>query len=476
MHYPALFTDFYELTMMAGYFDHSMHRESAVFDLYFRTAPFEGNLAVFAGLEPALRFLENLSFSREELDYLAGLNTFKPEFIEYLAEFRFRGRVTSFLEGSVVFPGEPLVSVEGNLLEAQLVETALLNLINFQTLVATKAARLTYAARDATVIEFGLRRAQGPDGGLSVARAACIGGVRSTSNVWGAREFGIPPSGTQAHSWVMSFPDELSAFRAYARTFPDKCVLLVDTYDTLESGISNALVVARELRAQGNELIGVRIDSGDLAYLSAEARRIFDAAGFPDVKIVASNELDEHLIQTVIEDGGKVDVYGVGTRLATCAGAGGGALGGVYKLVRSGGRPRIKVTNDPAKTTLPDRKRVVRVRDENGTFLMDVMCLEGEALKSGDRVYDPRNTVRNTTVPEGAVIETVRSVVMDKGRIICDLPDLAALNARCREQLGHLPRGSLRLVNPHRYKVSISEGMLTLRTRMIREIGYHAAG
>ena len=475
MHFPALFTDFYELTMMAGYFDHGLHQKSAVFDLYFRTAPFEGNLAVFAGLEPALQFLENLTFTPEEIDYLAGLNTFKPEFLDYLADFRFTGRVTAFAEGSVVFPNEPLVSVEGNIMEAQLVETALLNLINFQTLVATKAARLTHAAKGGTVIEFGLRRAQGPDGGLSVARAVCIGGVRATSNVWGAMEYGIAPSGTQAHSWVMSFPDELSSFRAYARTFPDKCVLLVDTYDTLESGIPNALTVARELREQGYEMLGVRIDSGDLAYLSAEARRMFDAAGFPDVKIVASNELDEHLIQTLIEDGGRVDIYGVGTRLATCAGAGGGALGGVYKLVRAGDMPRIKVTNDPAKTTLPDRKRVVRGVDAEGIFLMEVLCLEGEHPQPGDRVYDPLNTVRNTTIPDGAVLRDARCVVMDGGRIVGDLPELSMLGERCRAELGRLPRGSLRLINPHRYKVSISQGLLELRNRLIREAGQHRA-
>ncbi|TLM67316.1 MAG: nicotinate phosphoribosyltransferase, partial [Deltaproteobacteria bacterium] len=314
---PALMTDLYQLTMLAGYLREGLSERPAAFDLYFREAPYRGSYAIFAGLQPALDYLAGVRFTPEELAYLERLALFDRRFLAFLRDFRFRGRVTAPREGEVVFPGEPLLTVEGTLAEAQLVETALLNIINFQTLVATKAARLTVAAGGAEVIEFGLRRAQGPDGALSVARAAAVGGVRSTSNVRAGQLYDLPVRGTHAHSWVMAFPDELAAFRAYAEAFPDSSVLLVDTFDTLTSGIPHALVVAGELRAQGHELRGIRLDSGDLAYLSREARRRFDAAGFPGVKIVASNELDEEVIAAIRADGGCIDIYGVGTRLAT---------------------------------------------------------------------------------------------------------------------------------------------------------------
>ncbi len=289
MRYSPLMTDLYEMTMLAGYLEEGMSEKPAVFDLFFRTNPFEGGYAVFAGLEPALNYLEDLYFLSEELVYLQNLGIFKTRFIEFLREFRFRGTVTAPPEGTAVFANEPLVTVEGTLAEAQFVETALLNIINFQTLAATKAARINHAAAGAEVIEFGLRRAQGPDGGVSCARAACVGGVRSTSNVQAGMLYGVPLRGTHAHSWVQAFPNELAAFRAYADAFPDSTILLVDTYDTLGSGIPNAITVAGELRTRGHELRGVRLDSGDLAYLSRESRRMFDEAGFPEVKIVASN-------------------------------------------------------------------------------------------------------------------------------------------------------------------------------------------
>ncbi|HQB38239.1 MAG TPA: nicotinate phosphoribosyltransferase, partial [Deltaproteobacteria bacterium] len=373
MRYSPLLTDLYELTMMAGYLEEGMASETAVFDLYFRTNPFEGGYAVFAGLEPALSCLEALRFNAEEIDYLRGLNMFKPRFIEYLKEFRFRGRITAPPEGTVVFASEPLLTVEGTLAETQLVETVLLNIINFQTLAATKAARVCHAAAGGEVIEFGLRRAQGPDGGLSASRAACIGGCSSTSNVQAGMDYNLPIKGTHAHSWVQSFPDELSAFMAYADVFPDSTVLLVDTYNVLKSGVPNAITVARRLRAQGHELRGIRLDSGDLAYLSREARRMLDGAGFPDVRIVASNELDEYVIDSIRDEGGRVDIYGVGTKLATCAGPGGVALGGVYKLAQVGETPKLKVTNDIAKATLPGRKQVLRATGHDGGFLQDII-------------------------------------------------------------------------------------------------------
>ena len=328
MRYSALNTDLYELTMLAGYLEEGLADTPAVFDLFFRNNPFQGGYAVFAGLETALGYLEKLRFTDDDLAYLTGLGIFRSSFLDYLRDFRFRGTVTAPPEGTAVFANEPILTVEGDLAEAQFVETALLNIINFQTLVATKAARITHAAAGGAVIEFGLRRAQGPDGGLSAARAACVGGVKGTSNVLAGKTFGIPVKGTHAHSWIMAFPDELASFRAYAGVFPDSSILLVDTYDTLKSGIPNAITVARELRGKGHELVGVRIDSGDLAYLSREARRMFDEAGFPHVRIVASNELDEQIIDSIRSEGGRVDIYGVGTKLVTCMGEGGVALGG----------------------------------------------------------------------------------------------------------------------------------------------------
>ena len=474
MHISALMTDLYELTMLAGYLREGMAERPAVFDLYFREAPYHGSYAVFAGLQPALDYLAGLRFSAEDLAYLESLGLFERGFLAFLGDFRFRGRVTAPREGEVVFPGEPLLTVEGTLAEAQLVETALLNLVNFQTLVATKAARLSVAAGGAEIIEFGLRRAQGPDGGLSVARAARIGGVHSTSNVWAGQQFGLPVKGTHAHSWVMAFADELTAFRAYAEAFPDGSVLLVDTYDTLTSGLPHANTVAGELRASGHELRGIRLDSGDLAYLSREARRRFDEAGFPDVKIVASNELDEEVITAIRADGGRVDIYGVGTRLATCAGAGGGALGGVYKLVEIGGRPCLKTTSDPAKATLPGRKRVLRAVDREGRLLMDVLDLAeggGEPFRAGATAFDPANPQRCKAVPADCELADCRQVVMDGGEQLVASPPLAAMADYCARQLGRLPEGSLRLVNPHRYKVGVSRRLLALREELVRAAG-----
>jgi nicotinate phosphoribosyltransferase len=470
MRYSPLLTDLYELTMLAGYLEENIHDKPAVFDLFFRQNPFQGGYAVFAGLAPALDYLEGLRFSDDDLAYLDSLDLFKPRFLEFLRQFRFRGTVTAPPEGTVVFAGEPLVSVAGPLAEAQFVETALLNIINFQTLAATKAARVVHAAGDARVLEFGLRRAQGPDGGLSVARAAAVGGVVNTSNVLAGKEFGLSVRGTHAHSWVMAFPDELTAFRRYAALFPDTSTLLVDTYDTLKSGLPNAITVARELREQGHRLGGIRIDSGDLAYLSREARRMLDAAGFPDARIVASNELDEEIISSIRAEGGRVDIYGVGTKLAVCAGEGGGALGGVYKLVQIGDDPRLKVTSDLAKATLPGRKRLLRAVDAGGRFIQDVICLEGEEVLPGETVYDPANPLQQAVVPAAAVLTDIRGTALSHGvRSAADEP-LAELAGRCRQQMAQLPEGSLRFINPHRYKVSISRGLLDLRKRLMDEI------
>lgn len=476
MSYSALLTDFYQLTMLAGYLEKGMHDSPAVFDLFFRTPPFKGGYAVFAGLDPALRYLSDLRFKDDELAYLRDLGVFKPGFIEFLRDFRFRGKVTAVPEGTVVFPREPLVTIEAPMAQAQFVETALLNIINFQTLAATKAARITVAAEEGEVVEFGLRRAQGPDGGLGLVRGAFIGGVRSTSNVWAGNVHGIPVKGTHAHSWIMAFPDELSSFRAYAEVFPDSSVLLVDTYDTLKSGIPNAITVARELREKGHRLMGVRLDSGDLAYLSRESRKMLDDAGFPEVRILASNELDEFIIRSIRESGGRVDIYGVGTRLATCHGEGGGALGGVYKLVSFNESPKLKVTSDISKSTVPDRKRLQRVVNADGRYQMDVMCRVDETIRPGDVVYDPINPCRYKPIPEGTRFEDIRSVVMEGGKATVPTPSLDEMADRCRDQLLRLPEGVLRLENPHLYKVSISRELHEMRTRLIEEVlhGYQA--
>jgi nicotinate phosphoribosyltransferase len=456
--------------MLAGYLEEGMTDTPATFDLFFRKNPFAGGYAIFAGLGPALDYLDNLRFSNDELQYLRTLGIFRPRFINYLAGFRFRGTVTAPPEGTAVFANEPLLTVEGTLAETQFVETALLTIINFQTLVATKAARIHEAAAGGAILEFGLRRAQGPDGGLSVARAACVGGVRETSNVLAGMTHGLPVRGTHAHSWIMAFPDEISAFRAYAEVFPDATILLVDTYDTLASGVPHAITVARELRERGHELVGIRIDSGDLAYLSRTARRMLDDAGFPAVKIVASNELDEQIIESIRDEGGRVDIYGVGTKLAVCAGEGGGALGGVYKLVQSGGLPRMKMTSDLEKATLPGRKRLLRATAPDGSFIQDVICIDGETIRPGDTVYDPANPVRHVQLPADARLEEMRNTVMLNG-VRCDAsPDLNAMADRCASQLRLLPPGCLRFINPHRYKVSISGRLNDLRLGLMEEL------
>jgi len=362
-----------------------------------------------------------------------------------------------------------IVTVEGSVAEAQLVESALLNTINFQTLIATKASRVVRAAGPGKVVEFGLRRAQGSDGAVSAARAAAVGGVLTTSNLAAGKVYGLSVSGTQAHSWIMAFPSELHAFRAYAMSFPDSCVLLADTYDTLGSGIPNAITVAGELKREGHSLLGVRLDSGDLASMSREARRMLDEAGFPEVKILASNDLDEQAIEAIRAGGGCVDVYGVGTRLATGAGPCGGALGGIYKLVQIGESPKLKVSSDPAKSTIPGRKRLWRVIRPDGGFEMDVIALDGERVAPGAPVFDPAQPLPPAPIPEDARIEDVRSIAMERGMRTRRPIPLPAIAKRAAEQLSRLPEGALRFVNPHRYRVGLSRELHELRLRLIED-------
>lgn len=461
-----LFTDLYQLTMMQGYFFNDLHTQEAVFDLYFRKLPYEGGYALWAGLEPMLDAVQKLRFGDAELSYLESLGQFKPEFLSALRDWRFSGQIVAFPEGSAVFPNEPLLTVTAPLWEAQLIETMLLNSLNFQTLVATKAARCVLAAHSSphggSVIEFGARRAQGPDGALSAARAAFVGGATGTSNVEAGQRFDMPVTGTHAHAWVESFPDELAAFRAYAQLYPDHTVLLLDTIDTLHSGLPNALTVAQELRAAGHELQGVRLDSGDLAYLSRTVREAFDAAGFPNVKIVASNDLSESVIAAIIAEGGRIDIYGVGTQLATAGGPGGGALGGVYKLASLNGQPRMKLTGDPVKSSLPGVKSVWRGVDASSHSVWDVLTL-GDQPQAGQRVSDPTNPLRSARLPADLTWTPARQTVMRGGKRTTEPEDLPTIQARAKAELQRLPAETRRLLNPHIYRVSLSQDVADLR-------------
>ena len=372
--HTGLYTDFYELTMAQGYFLTGRTDIPACFDYFFRTIPFQGGYVIFSGLYDLLSFIENLKFDENEIVYLESLG-FDKRFLEYLKEFHFRGDIYSFSEGEIAFPYEPLLRVEGNIIEAQIVETVVLNILNFESLITTKAVRIKQAAGDKTVIDFGLRRAQG-FGGIHASRAAGIGGILKTSNVYSAYIFGLEPSGTMAHSWVQSFDDELSAFREFARIYPEKSVLLVDTYDTLNSGIPNAIKVAKELEKKGYRLVGIRIDSGDLAYLSKKARKMLDEAKLNYVKIIVSNQLDEYVIKSLVEQNAPIDVFGVGTRLVT--GYEDGALDGIYKLSMSENKPRLKKSETVEKIGLPGIKKTVRFINDEGKFYADAIMLNDE--------------------------------------------------------------------------------------------------
>jgi nicotinate phosphoribosyltransferase len=472
----ALATDLYQLTMAQAYVAAGKADEEAVFHLYFRTNPFEGGFAVACGLARALDFLDSFHFRDEDVDYLAGLAgndgrpIFDAAFLRLLRELRFACDVDAVPEGTVVFPYEPLVRVRGPILQAQLVETALLNLVNFETLVATKAARLWLAAKGDAVVDFGLRRAQGLDGGLSASRAACVGGCDGTSNVLAGRLLGLPVRGTHAHSWVMAFDNELEAFEAYALAQPNNCIFLVDTYDTLD-GVRNAARVGLQLKARGNRMIGIRLDSGDLAWLSIEARRILDEAGLPEARIVASNDLDEHTIASLKEQGARIDVWGVGTRLVT--GGDQSALGGVYKLgaVRAAGgewSPRVKLSEQASKTSNPGVQQVRRYSGPHG-FAADVIYDETAGLPEEPVIVDPLDATRRKRVAAGTPGEDLLVSVMRDGRVCYQPPAVAQARARLQAQLAQLHTGVKRFVHPHQYPVGLSLELHELKTRLILE-------
>jgi nicotinate phosphoribosyltransferase len=472
----ALLTDLYELTMAAAYHASGMESTEACFHMFFRTSPFQGGYAIACGLEQAIAYLDGLRFTAEDIAYLAeqtgndGQPLFSEEFLGWLAELRFCLDVDAIPEGTVVFPREPLMRVTGPIVQCQLVETALLNAINFQTLVATKASRVCLAAQGDPVIEFGLRRAQGPDGGLSASRAAYVGGCAGTSNALAGKRHGIPVSGTHAHSWVMAWDTELEAFEAYARALPNNCTFVVDTYDSLE-GARHAVKIGRTLRARGHELIGVRIDSGDLAWLSKHVREILDEGGFPNARIVASNELDEHLITSLKDQGARIDVWGVGTKLATAWDQ--PALGGVYKLaaVRPRGEaawtPRVKVSEQTAKVTTPGVLGVRRYRREDQTFAGDMVYditrpPAGEAL-----MIDPADPTRRKGFASDATFEELLVPVFRDGKRVYDSPPIAQVRDRAAESLASLDPSITRFLNPHTYPVGLEKSVNELRTELV---------
>jgi nicotinate phosphoribosyltransferase len=472
---PGMLTDLYQITMAAAYWRSGLAGTDACFHLYFRDAPFKGGFTVAAGLADAIDYLRNLRFSAEDAAYLTTLTgrdgkpLFAPDFLARLESLRFTGDVLAVPEGRVVFPNEPLLRVTGPIDECQLVETALLNIVNFQTLVATKAARVRLAAEGDPIIEFGLRRAQGPDGALSASRAAFIGGCAGTSNVLAGVRYGIPVGGTHAHSWVMAFDSELESFLAYAEAMPNNSVLLVDTYDTLE-GVRNAIVAGRRLREAGQDLIGIRVDSGDLAWLSWRARELLDEAGFAKTKIYASNELDEYTIESLKEQGAAVDIWGVGTRLVTAYDQ--PALGGVYKLAairRPGGEweHRLKVSEQAAKATTPGLLRVRRFSDGDGRPTGDMVYDELAEPEERCVMVDPADATRRTSYCGSEGADELLVPVIEGGELVYDVPPLETSRARAIEELGRLDRSHLRFLNPHVYKVGVELGLYERKTALI---------
>lgn len=476
----TLLTDLYELTMMQGYFKNKDRNETVIFDAFYRNNPCDGGFAVMAGVEQLIQYIRELRFEKEDIDYLAGLGIFEQDFLDYLADFRFTGDVYAIPEGTVVFPREPLVKVIAPIMQAQLVETAILNIINHQSLIATKAARVCYAAQGDGVMEFGLRRAQGPDAGTYGARAAVIGGCVGTSNVLCGQLFDVPVKGTHAHSWIMSFPDEYTAFRTYADMYPSACILLVDTYDTLKSGVPNAIRVFTEMREAGVPLTfyGIRLDSGDLAYLSKEARKMLDEAGFPDAVISASNDLDEFLIQSLKDQGAKITSWGVGTHLITSKDC--PSFGGVYKLAAimdEDGKfiPKIKLSENTEKVTNPGNKTIYRVYDrENGKIKADLICLADETYDESEplMLFDPVEPWKKTKLPAGSYrMRELLAPIFKNGECCYTSPKVMDIRAYCQEEQNTLWDETRRLVNPHRVHVDLSSKLYDVKIALLDQMG-----
>lgn len=454
------YTDLYQLTMAQVYYLTGKSNQEAVFDYFYRKNPYEGGYTIFAGLGTLLEVLQDIRFTLEDIEYLKqiGLNT---DFADSLVDFKFTGTLYSVKEGEVIFPNEPILRLEGSIIEAQIVETLLLNILNFQSLIATKAARIRSVSGNRVLSDFGLRRAQGT-GGYHATRAAFIGGFNSTSNVKAAHDFGIPAVGTMAHSFIQSYDDELAAFRDFALNRPDNCILLVDTYDTLKSGVPNAIEVAKEMKARGQRLLAVRLDSGDLAYLSKKVRKMLDDAGFHEVKITASNQLDEWVIKSLDDQSAPIDIFGIGTSLVT--GAPDAALDGVYKLSYSNGKPRIKLSENLKKLTLPDKKQVHRVINGDGRFFGADVVLKADE-NTPDTMHHPSEPDKSLSL-QGMKQEPLLHKVMENGQPVMPYPSLQSIALYCQERLSLLPDEHKRFYYPHVYKVGISETLLKERNEL----------
>lgn len=476
IHELTLLTDLYELTMMQGYFK-CQNDETVIFDVFYRENPSGSSYAITCGLAQMIDYIKNLSFSYEDIDYLRSLHIFDEDFLEYLAGYHFTGDIYAIPEGSIVFPMEPLVKVKAPMMEAQLIETAILNIINHQSLIATKASRVVYAAGGSGVMEFGLRRAQGPDAGTYGARAAVIGGCDGTSNVLAGKMFDIPVLGTHAHSWIMSFEDEYTAFRTYANFYPDTCLLLVDTYDTLRSGVPNAIRVFQELHDTGKKpkTYGIRLDSGDLAYLTKKARKMLDEAGFQDAIISASGDLDENLIASLRHQGAPITSWGVGTKLITSSDC--PAFGGVYKLAASKKNgeteftPKIKISENPAKITNPGDKTIYRIYDKaTGKIRGDLICLTTETYDPACdlTIFDPLATWKKSTITGGSYeLRELLIPIFVKGQCVYELPSVMETRSYCQEELNTLWDESRRLLNPQNVYVDLSEPLYQLKNQLL---------
>ncbi len=475
----TLLTDLYELTMMQGYFKNKDQNETVIFDAFYRSNPCDGGYAICAGLEQVIQYIKELHFSDEDIAYLSSLGIFEQDFLDYLKDFKFSGDIYAIPEGTVMFPREPMIKVIAPIMEAQLVETAILNIINHQSLIATKASRVCFAARGDGIMEFGLRRAQGPDAGTYGARAAMIGGCVGTSNVLAGQLFDVPVKGTHAHSWIMSFPDEYTAFKTYADMYPSACILLVDTYDTLKSGIPNAIRVFTEMREAGIPLsfYGIRLDSGDLAYLSKKARKMLDAAGFTDAVISASNDLDEYLIDSLKVQGATITSWGVGTHLITAKDN--PSFGGVYKLAAIQDKagnfiPKIKLSENSEKVTNPGNKMIYRIYEkETGKIKADLICLVDEVYDEANDLllFDPLEPWKKTKLKGGTyTMRPIMEHIFKQGECIYTSPKVMDIRAYCQEELNTLWDETRRLVNPHKVYVDLSKKLYDVKLELLDQM------
>lgn len=471
----TLLTDLYQITMGYGFFKHGKHEEEVAFDLFFRRNKMI-TYSIAAGLEQAMDYLLNWRFSEEDIAYLRGLNLFGEDFLTYLKNMKFTGDVYAVKEGTPVFPGEPILTVKAPLIQAQFAETALLNIINHQTLIATKSSKICRATHGrGEVMEFGLRRAQAPDAGIYGARAAIIGGCNSTSNVIAGQTFKVPVAGTMAHSWVMNYPTEYEAFKAYADIYPDNCLLLVDTYDTLKSGVPNAIKVLKELKEKGHKPKGIRLDSGDFAYLSKKARKMLDEAGLEEAIICVSGDLDERLISSLVQQGAKIDLWGVGTKLITSEDL--PALGGVYKLSAVFNKdgsvtPKIKLSDNTEKVTNPSYKNLYRLFDkESGMAIADLITLHEEEIPENEpiTIFHPIDTWKRCEV-QNFTVEKLLTPIVQKGQLVYKFPPLMEVKEYSKQQLDRFWEEYLRLDMPHVYKVDLSKKLYDLKSKLIDDI------